>query len=126
MDKEILEYIRKSKPNKTLKEALNELPEEISKYFSEGDRKQKEDEFAELWLRTEVMKEKRYRITIKGVGSILKKNTSSNIWFFGVKAGDVGILAGNTIQKLICELMASVGPSIVKAWKLRKLDNGER
>lgn len=36
MDKKILEYIRKSKPNKTLKEALNELPEEISKYFSEG------------------------------------------------------------------------------------------
>lgn len=48
MDKKILEYIRKSKPNKTLKEALNELPEEISKYFSEGDRKKKEDEFAEL------------------------------------------------------------------------------
>lgn len=91
MDKKILEYIRKSKPNKTLKEALNELPEEISKYFSEGERKRKEDEFAELWLRTEVMKEKRYRITIKGVGSVLKKNTSSNIWFFGVKAGDVGI-----------------------------------
>lgn len=44
MDKKILEYIRKSKPNKTLKEALNELPEEISKYFSEGDRKRKEDE----------------------------------------------------------------------------------
>ena len=55
MDKKILEYIRNSKPNKTLKEALNELPEEISKYFSEGDRKRKEDEFAELWLRTEVM-----------------------------------------------------------------------
>lgn len=91
MDKKILEYIRNSKPNKTLKEALNELPEEISKYLSEGDRKQKEDEFAELWLRTEVMQEKRYRITIKVVGSVLKKNTSSDIWFFGIKAGDVGI-----------------------------------
>ena len=31
MDKEILEYIRNSKPSKTLKEALNEIPEEISK-----------------------------------------------------------------------------------------------
>ena len=91
MDKKILEYIRNSKPNKSLKEALNELPEEISKYFSEGDRKRKEDEFAELWLRTEVLQEKRYRITIKGVGSVLKKNTSSDIWFFGIKVGDVGI-----------------------------------
>lgn len=94
MDKEILEYIRNSKPNKTLKEALNEAPKEISNYLSEGDRKKKEDEFAELWLRTEVQQEKRYRISIKGVGleaPVLKKNTSSNIWFFGVKAGDVGI-----------------------------------
>jgi hypothetical protein len=94
MDKEILDYIRKTKPNKTLKEALNEAPAEISKWFSRGDRKKNEDEFAKLWLQTEVQQEKRYRISIKGVGleaPVLKKNTSSNIWFFGVKAGDVGI-----------------------------------
>ena len=94
MDKEILDYIRKTKPSKTLKEALNEAPAEISKWFVRGDQKKNEDEFAKLWLQTEVQQEKRYRISIKGVGleaPVLKKNTSSDIWFFGVKAGDVGI-----------------------------------